>query len=345
MSDERYIQRCFQLAKLGAGHVSPNPLVGAVLVHAGKIIGEGWHQQYGGPHGEVNCIRSVSPENQALIPLSTLYCNLEPCSHFGKTPPCADLILQHKIPKVVVSNTDPNPLVAGKGLAKLRANGVEVIEGMLEAEGLWLNRSFFTWILACRPFVCLKWAQSADGFIGKTDARIPISSPMALRLVHRWRSELDAILVGTHTAVLDNPKLDARHYSEKKPLRIAIDVQGKIPETHHLLDDSGATWIFGKDRSDDEGDFKNTRFFPLEGQLSIPDLLEKLKQANRASLLVEGGANLLNQFIQNGIWDEIRVVENNQRLGEGVSAPKLPADAVLKDQFQLETDQVRIFAR
>jgi len=351
MNDELYIRRCFQLASLGAGSVSPNPLVGAVLVHEDKIIGEGWHQKFGQPHAEVNCINAVLPENRPHIPYSTLFCNLEPCAHYGKTPPCSDLILAHKIPRVVVSNTDPNPLVSGKGLEKLQQAGVEVKSGILEADGHWLNRSFFTWIIQKRPQVILKWAQTQDGFIGKKEQRTAISSPAALRLVHQWRANSDAILVGTQTAVLDNPKLDVRHFYGKKPLRITLDLEGKIPFTHHLLDDSTETWIYGIERSRAESPpgktqaFEQTRFLPIDSVEWIPTVLEALTFENRASLLIEGGSNIIEQFLENQFWDEIRVIENKQQLGDGVMAPKFPSDAVLKTEFKVGDDMVRIFAR
>ncbi|MBV6442588.1 MAG: bifunctional diaminohydroxyphosphoribosylaminopyrimidine deaminase/5-amino-6-(5-phosphoribosylamino)uracil reductase RibD [Haliscomenobacteraceae bacterium CHB4] len=342
MNDEQYLRRCFDLALLGNGCVSPNPMVGAVLVYEDRIIGEGWHQKYGEAHAEVNCIRSVAPDNQRLIPYSTLYCSLEPCFHFGKTPPCVDLILEQKIPRVVISNRDPNPKVAGQSLAKLQAAGVEVISGILEAEGRWLNRAFFTWIAKHRPYIILKWAQTGDGFIGKPGERTPVSGPAALRLVHRWRSETDAILVGSTTAVTDDPRLDTRLYFGKNPLRIAFDRMGQIPADHHLLDDSTETWIFGKKR---EGVFSKTKFIPAEDKVPIDNLLEKLYKANRATLLVEGGANVLTQFLESGFWDEIRVIENVRRMGSGVTAPKVPADAILKEQFILGDDTVQIFAR
>ncbi len=343
MNDELFIQRCFDLARLGLGSVSPNPLVGALLVHEGKIIGEGFHQRWGEAHAEVNCVRAVSPENQYLIPYSTLFCNLEPCAHFGKTPPCTDLILEQKIPRVVVSNTDPNPLVAGKGLARLQKAGVEIKQGVLEEQGSWLNRSFFTWITENRPHVVLKWAQTADGFLGKKDARTAISGSTALRLVHRWRAECDAILVGSNTALLDDPRLDVRHYFGEKPLRIVLDTQGKIPPSHHFFDDSAETWVYGNSMKGKS--FSNTKFISSGDRILIPNILEALKIADRAILLVEGGANLLNQFLESGDWDEIRVIQNKQRLGEGVSAPQLPANVIMKEQFQVEDDMVRIFTR
>ena len=354
MNEQPFMRRCFDLARLGVGSVSPNPMVGAVSVHEGRIIGEGWHQKYGKAHAEVNCVASVSPENQRLLPYSTLYCSLEPCFHFGKTPPCVDLILEKKIPRVVVANTDSNPHVAGKSLEKLRAAGVEVVSGILEEEGHWLNRTFFTWITKRRPYIILKWAQTADGFIGRPGERTAISGPAALRLVHRWRSEADAILVGSATAVVDNPRLDTRFYFGKKPLRVVFDRHGKIPAGFHLLDDSAETWVFGPERSrihpsDDfessDESFKQTKFFPTEGKVLIPNLLEQLAQTNCATLLVEGGANVLNQFLENGLWDEIRVIENGRRLGGGLPAPNVPEGAILKEQFRIGEDVVRVSIR
>lgn len=344
MNDAHYIRRCFDLARLGAGRVSPNPMVGAVLVFNDHIIGEGWHQRWGEAHAEVNCIQSVSPQNLSLLPHSTLYCNLEPCSHHGKTPPCVDLILKHAISRVVVSNVDPNPLVAGKGIAALKNAGVATTNGVLEAEGHWLNRSFFTQIAQKRPYIILKWAQSADGFMGLIGERSPISGPATQRLVHRWRAECDAIMVGTTTALLDNPRLDVRHFFGKNPLRVAIDTQGKIPTSHHLLDGSTATWIFGEIGNEVTLP-PLISIIPAAGVVPIQRILEALHTANKASLLVEGGAKLLFQFIAQDLWDEIRVIENTRRLGEGVAAPTLPKAVGLKEQFVVANDTLRIFAR
>lgn len=341
MNDEQFMRRCFELARLGAGKVSPNPMVGAVLAHEGKIIGEGWHKRWGEAHAELNCLNSVAPENQHLVPHSTLFCNLEPCSHFGKTPPCADLILDKKIQRVVVSNADPNPLVAGKGLARLRGAGIETLTGVLEEEGQWLNRIFFTWIMEQRPRIILKWAQTADHFLGKQGERSTISSPAALRLVHRWRAECDAILVGTTTAILDNPRLDVRHYFGKNPIRIVLDAQGKIPAAHHLLDGSTETWVFGAAKKL----VGQTKFFPVGEKVPLTQILETLRDANCAALLVEGGANVINQFLELGLWDEIRVLENPLRLQKGIAAPQIPANAVLKEHFQIGEDDLRIFVR
>jgi len=339
-----YIRRCFDLAHFGAGQVSPNPMVGAVLVHEGRILGEGWHQRWGEAHAEVNCIGAVLPEDRHLIAQSTLYCSLEPCFHFGKTPPCVDLILENKIPRVVLANVDPNPKVAGQSMAKLRAAGVEVLSGVLEAEGRRLNRAFFTWIVERRPYVILKWAQSSDGFLARSGERTAISGPAALRWVHRWRSEADAILVGTTTAVTDNPRLDARLFGGKNPLRVVLDVHGKIPATHHLLDGSIPTWVYGKMGTQHGG---ATVWKPAKGRVLIPNLLKDLAADHRAILLVEGGADVLQQFLgEGGCWDEIRVIENQTlRLGRGVAAPTLPADAQPMGMQQLGEDVVRFFER
>lgn len=336
------MRRCFDLARLGAGRVSPNPMVGALLWHEGRIIGEGWHRRFGEAHAEANAVRAVSPDNQRLIPHSTLYCSLEPCFHHGKTPPCVDLILREKIPRVVVACTDPNPLVAGQSIAKLRAAGVEVTAGVLEAEGRALNRPFFQWIRTGRPYVILKWAQSRDGYLGRAGERTAISGPAALRLGHRWRAEADAIIVGATTAIVDNPRLDTRHYFGPSPLRIALDRGGKIPAAHHLLDDSAETWIFGPERP---GVWTNTRFFPQKEAALIPLLLEKLAAARKAILLVEGGADTLQRFLDAGLWDEIRVLENVRFLSQGIPAPRVPEGAILLENRLLASDTLFQFAR
>lgn len=342
MNDECYMRRCFELAQRGAGCVSPNPMVGALLVCDGKIIGEGWHHAYGKAHAEVNCLDAVKPEDQHLIQDSTLYCSLEPCSHFGKTPPCADLILQKKVPRVVVSNIDPNPQVAGKGLAKLREAGVAVSEGVLAAEGRWVNRFFFTWISRHRPFVILKWAQSRDGFLGKEAEKTAISGPVVQRLVHRWRAESDAILVGANTARVDNPRLDVRHYFGKNPLRVLLDGSGTVPVEQHLLSDSAPTLVFGPIRPKVPG---NKTFFPSETQASLSSVLDVLQTKKCATLLVEGGAQVLNQFLALGLWDELRIIENPSRIGEGIEAPRIPVGAIEREEYCLGTDVISIFSK
>lgn len=335
-----FMQRCFDLARLGAGEVSPNPMVGAVLVYDGKIIGEGWHQRYGSAHAEVNCIASVKPEDRALIPDATLYCSLEPCFHFGKTPPCVDLVLQKGIQSVVVSNLDPNPLTAGKSLKKLEAAGVKVVTGILEQEGQYLNRAFFTWITEKRPYIILKWAQSMDGYIGRPGERTPVSEAPALRYVHRLRAASDAILVGTNTALTDNPRLDTRFYPHTRaPLRIVYDRAGKISNSSHLLDDSVDTWVAGPVR---EGIFQRTVFIESK---SIPDLLERLKAANKATVLIEGGPTTHEKWISANYWDEIQIIQSAKLLGNGIIAPRLPSGVNLREKIEIGNDKVLIFTK
>jgi diaminohydroxyphosphoribosylaminopyrimidine deaminase / 5-amino-6-(5-phosphoribosylamino)uracil reductase len=340
--DIQMMQRCFALARRGIRAVSPNPMVGAVLVHQNRIIGEGWHQAWGQAHAEVHCLASVKPADQPLVRHATLYCSLEPCSHFGKTPPCADLILNHHIPEVVVSNTDPNPIVAGKGLDKLQQAGVMVRSGLLQEEGAWLNRAFFTWITQKRPYIILKWAQSPDGFLGKPDKRTNITGAATQRMVHRWRSEVDAILVGAGTAVTDNPKLDVRHYFGRAPLRVLLDGNGRVPKESHLLADSEPALVFGRART---GLPPQKTMMATAGSVALTQVLEQLRQQNCATLLVEGGAQVLQQFLDAGLWDELRVLTGDRYLHTGVAAPRLPAEARLREQYRLAADQVCIYRR
>ncbi len=340
--DELFMQRAFDLAELGAGKVSPNPLVGAVIVHEGNIIGEGWHDYYGGPHAEVNAVQSV--KNKTLLPHATLYCTLEPCFHVGKTPPCVELILAHNIKKVIVAVQDINPLVAGKSIEKLKEMGVEVQVGVLAGQFLPQNKVFVHWMMhqAQQPYIILKWAQSRDGFIGRKGERVAISDPVTRRLVHRWRSECDAILVGTQTALADNPQLDTRYYTGKNPLRIVIDFEGKMPLTHAILDDSTPTWIIGKTRL---GNWKQTIFKPFSRENLLHELSTALAQDKKASLLVEGGAELIQSYIDLGLFQEIRMIENEQILGSGIRAPKsnqgLP---VLKEEW-IGKDKIRFYEK
>ena len=335
---ELYMQRCLQLAQLGAGKVAPNPLVGAVIVHQNRIIGEGWHRFFGGPHAEVNAIREV--QEKALLKEATLYCSLEPCHHFGKTPPCVDLIIAHQLKKVVICNLDPNPLVGGKSIQKMRAAGIEVITGVLEKKGAWLNRFFFHWIRHHLPYVVLKWAQSSDGFISRSNARTPISSPSTQRMVHRWRSEMDGILVGTRTALIDNPQLDTRFYPTGRLTRITLDRHGKLPLDHHLLDDRHPTLIFGPPRT---GNWHSTAFIEFNRGDTIQQLLQRLQLKGISTLLVEGGTELIQSFLEAGAWQEIRVIQNHQQLSQGLKGPQLPPNLYRRESFQLHQDQINIY--
>lgn len=330
ISHEFFMQRCINLSQTGMGAVAPNPMVGAVLVHEGKIIGEGFHRVYGQAHAEVNCILSVPDTLQSLIPVSTMYVSLEPCAHHGKTPPCADLIITHKIPKVVVGCVDTFSAVAGKGIQRMKDAGIEVITGVLEEACRQVNRRFFTFHEKKRPYIILKWAQSADGFIAPPDGRpVRISNTYTDRLVHQWRTREMAIMVGTHTALKDDPKLTARLWPGKQPLRIVVDRTLQIP-AHYQLHNAEAPTIFV---SEDKFDFS---------QNIIPQLLTRLHADNIQSVIVEGGANLLQQFIAGGMWDEARVITGRHTLGGGLQAPVLQ-HASLQEELEVQGDQISVF--
>lgn len=338
-TDQKYMRRALDLAALGTGWARPNPIVGCVVVHEKKIIGEGWHQKYGGPHAEVNALNSV--QDKSLLPHSRVYVTLEPCSHYGKTPPCADFLLQHGVQDVVICNTDPNPLVAGRGIQKLVDAGCKVHIGVLEQEGRELNRRFFTFQTQKRPYLVLKWAQSADGFIALPNYQpCQISGPLAKQLVHKWRTQEQAILVGTRTALHDNPQLNVRHWPGPAPLRIAIDKQLQLPTTHHLLDDSYPTLLYTlleKERT------THTEFITLPPDgIFLEHLLTDLYQRNVQSVLVEGGTVLLEALLQANLWDEIRVIKSPVKLAAGVKAPHLPAMPFTPRQH-LGDDEITIY--
>ncbi len=338
---EEYMQRCLQLAAKGLGNVSPNPMVGAVLVYENRIIGEGWHQKYGGPHAEVNCINTVKEADKNLIDRSCLYVSLEPCNHFGKTPPCSHLILEHKIPKVIVGCRDPFSLVNGKGIEHLRSNGVEVVEGVVEKNCRELNKRFFTFHQKHRPYIILKWAQTADGIIGKINAPLKISGPALNVLVHKWRTEEDAILIGTNTALIDNAKLTARHWPGKQPVRVVIDRELQIPESQHLFDQESATIIFNNKISKTEG--KNEWIELKNNADNLPEIISTLYKKNIQSLIVEGGSALLNSFIQAGLWDETIIITNTKMTsGIGVKAPILHSSELLC-RSKIDIDEVSIY--
>lgn len=344
MNDEFYMQRCFELALKGAGSVAPNPMVGAVLVFQDKIIGEGWHQQYGKAHAEVNCIHAVNEEDRKLIEHSTLYVSLEPCAHYGKTPPCADLIIQCKIPKVIIGCVDPFEKVDGKGIGKLKAAGIEVIEGVLEKEAKELNKRFFTFHTKQRPYVILKWAQTADGKIaGSNGERLLISNEYSNRLVHKWRSEEASIIVGTNTALLDNPELTTRLWQGYSPFRLIIDRNLKLPVDLKIFNQEVPTIIFNTIKQEET---ENLLYQQLNDDPNLlPQIMDALYQRNIQSVLVEGGAKLLLSFIEEGIWDEARVITNTAlKIENGLSAPVLNNDHQIFEQ-QLLTDKIEIFSR
>jgi len=342
--DQVFMHRCTELAKLGTGYVAPNPLVGAVLVYNEKIIGEGYHHQFGEAHAEVNCINSVAEENRQLIPESTLYISLEPCTHFGKTPPCTDLIIESKIKKVVVGSRDPFEAVDGKGIEKLRNAGVEVMFPVLEKACIDLNRRFFTFQQRHRSYILLKWAQTADAKISSgTAERLMISGDITNRLVHKWRSEEAAILVGTSTALLDDPSLNVRLWQGKDPIRLVIDMDLSLPSNLRIFDQSQPTIIFNSLKHQEGGKLSYYQI-TNEGDI-IPQILNACYQLNIQSILVEGGAKLLQSFIDIGLWDEARVITNTTLFaGGGLSAPVVDNAEVLA-QEQLLSDSISYFRR
>lgn len=321
---EIYMQRCLELAALGAGNVSPNPMVGAVIVHNNRVIGEGYHQQYGKAHAEVNAINNVLQNfNNAdkLLKQSVIYVSLEPCAHYGKTPPCADLIIKHQIPKVVIGCCDPFAQVDGKGIEKLQQAGIELITGILEQECRNLNKRFFTRVQKQRPYIILKWAQTANGYFAPNDgSQHWITGPESRQLVHKWRAEEDAILVGKNTARIDNPQLSTRLWPGKSPKRVVIDRNLDLSKDLHLFDNSVETIVFNALKFDFEGKVKYIaledfdRFVPqyIMFQLYLQDI---------QSVIIEGGAHTLNSFITEGLWDEARIFTGKTLLADGIKAP------------------------
>ena len=335
--DEKYMSRCIQLARNGFYGAAPNPMVGAVIVHQGRIVGEGYHIKCGGPHAEVNAIRSVrEPE---LLKDSTIYVSLEPCSHYGKTPPCADLIIEKGIPRVVVGCMDPFAKVAGRGIRKLQEAGLEVRVGVLEAECQALNRRFMTCQTLRRPCVTLKWAESSDGFmdIRREDDEKPFlfSTPYTQMLVHRLRACHQAILVGRNTALSDNPSLTTRLWPGRSPLRLVLDRRGCLPVGLKLFDGTAETRVY-IDASASEpvyGRCEGVACVRLDfGRNVLPQLLDDLYGLSVQSLLVEGGRRLLESFIQNGLWDDIYVEQSPVRLGQGVPSPAWPHGKVITER-------------
>lgn len=326
--DELYMLRALELAELGRGNVSPNPLVGCVIVKDNLVIGEGWHKKYGGPHAEVNAIEAV--QNKELLKGAVLYVNLEPCAHFGKTPPCADLIIKYPFKKVVIANTDPNPKVSGKGIQKLIDAGIEVVSGVLEKRGEILNRRFFTFISKERPYVILKWAQTADGFIAKEDYDSKwISNPFSRQLVHKWRAEEDAILVGTNTANFDNPKLTVRDWTGKSPLRIVIDKYLNLKRDLHLFDGSTMTLCYNFMKDEKQENLEHIKADPAKDIISF--ILQNLQERNIQSVIVEGGSQLLMSFIKEHSWDEARIFKSNKNFYAGIPAPSLKGEVTNKE--------------
>ncbi len=323
------MQRAFDLAKKGKGSVSPNPLVGCVIVHDERIIGEGWHQKYGEAHAEVNAVNSV--KDQSLLKASIVYVTLEPCAHQGKTPPCADLLVKHGVKKVVICNRDPFEQVDGKGIEKLKTAGIEVEIGLLEKEGLELNKKFFTFYQKKRPYVILKWAQTSDGFVARENFDSKwISNASSRKLVHKWRAEEDAILVGKNTVKYDNPKLDVRDWEGSDPVRVFIDRNQELDlKGLHLMDGSISTICYNTKKSAKE----TIEFVKLSNQGFINDLLTDLGKRKVQSIIIEGGSAVLSTFISQGFWDEARVFIGNSEFGSGIMAPQIIGEQICEEKI------------
>ena len=320
------MHRALELAQLGRGRVSPNPMVGCVIVHEDKIIGEGWHQKYGAAHAEVNAVKAV--RDQSLLSESTVYVTLEPCAHHGRTPPCADLLVRHQVKRVVIGVVDTNPLVGGKGIEKLQNEGIEVFSGVLEKECREMNVRFFTSIEKARPYIILKWAQTADGFVARKNFDSKwISNEHSRNTVHQWRAEEDAILVGTNTAQFDDPRLNVRGVEGENPVRIVIDKALKLDLGLKLFDRSQPTIVYNLKQDHQE---ENLTFVKLEKTAFLKQLLEDLYKRKIQSVIVEGGAGTLNSFIGAGLWDEARIFTAKTEFGEGILAPTLAGHEIQK---------------
>ncbi len=328
--DEYYMARCLDLARKGFGATAPNPMVGCVIVCGDRIIGEGYHRACGEAHAEVNALASV--KDPGLLTDSTLYVNLEPCSHFGKTPPCSGLIIEKMIPRVVIGSLDPNPLVGGKGIRQMEKKGIKVSSGVLEGDCLELNKRFFTFHLKKRPYILLKWARTKDGFIdrhrqeGEPEGVNWITGKEARQWVHKWRSEEQAILVGTRTAAIDNPELTVRNWKGRNPLRLVIDREGKLPDHLNVFNGEADTLVFTSKPKENRDRVKY--IIVPEGHDYITFLLDHLYDQEIQSLLVEGGAALFGSFIGAGLWDEARVFTGDRNFGKGIPSPELSAGPV-----------------
>lgn len=321
-----YMQRCLQLAAYGLGQVAPNPMVGSVLVYHNRIIGEGYHQSFGQAHAEINCLNSVREEDRNYISDSILYVSLEPCCHSGKTPPCTSAILKHQIKKVVIACRDPFALVQGKGIQLLRDAGVEVMEGVLEKEAIELNKRFICFHEQKRPYILLKWAESADGFIGKQNQEIQISNTFSKQLVHQWRSEEAAIWVGYLTAQIDNPRLNVRLTEGKNPIRIVYDRDLSLASDLFLFDRQQTTLHFHSLETK-----KQDRLY-IKPETWLQDILSELYQLGVSSVMIEGGQKLLQQCIDLGFWDEARVFTAHSYIQDGIRAPQLHNHQVVEEK-------------
>jgi diaminohydroxyphosphoribosylaminopyrimidine deaminase/5-amino-6-(5-phosphoribosylamino)uracil reductase len=324
------MKRCIELARKAIGNTSQNPMVGSVIVYDGKIIGEGYHKNYGDAHAEVNAIASVKDKN--LLSKSTLYVNLEPCSHFGKTPPCAELIIEHKIPKVVIGCVDTFLSVAGKGIQKMKDAGIDVVVGLLESESRELNKRFFTFHEKKRPYIILKWAESKDGYIAPKNQIEPfwMTSTESKKIVHKWRAEEDAILVGRITAEKDNPSLTVREVEGKNPTRIVIDEKLKLNEDLNLFNSESKTIVFNSIKSEKN---KINQFIKIDFNNLMEKMLNELYKLNIQSVIIEGGRTILQSFIDNNSWDEARIFTANRTLINGLKSPNIKGEIIYKKKI------------
>ncbi len=343
LQHEIYINRCLELAQNACGNTSPNPLVGSVIVYKDTIIGEGYHQKYGEAHAERNAINNV--RDKSLLPQSTLYVNLEPCAHFGKTPPCADFIIENKIPKVVIGCGDPFKQVAGEGIRKLKEAGVEVIMDVLREKCLHINRRFFLYHLEKRPYIILKWAQTFDGFLAREDYSSKwISNPYSRLLTHKWRAGEDAILVGTNTVIYDNPQLTSREMRGKNPVRIILDKTGRIPLDYNVLDGKVKTIVLTSNVKSSKTPNLEFAYIDFDKNTFMQQLMLFFYEQKYLSVFVEGGGALLNAFIENNMWDEARVFSSAVNFTTGIKAPKLPKH-FLAEAYMVKNDNLMIFKK
>ncbi len=341
---EKYLKRCIELAKNGLGTTYPNPLVGSVIVYENQIIGEGWHQKAGESHAEVNAIRSV--KDKSLLSKSTIYVSLEPCSHFGKTPPCSDLIIANKIPNVVIGTVDPNEKVAGKGIQKLLEPGINVTIGILEAECLDLNKRFFTFHQKKRPYIILKWAETADVFIAPKikDEQKPvwITNQYSRQLVHKWRSEEQAILVGTQTVFDDNPILNVRDWKGNQPIKIILDRKNRLDERLAVFNSNKKTIIISEAKKDFKNENCLSEIINFDGNIAN-EICNVLFKSDIQSVIIEGGARTLQTFIDANLWDEARIFKGKNSFKNGIKAPIFSGNfiseqAILNDRLLIYTN-------
>ena len=332
------MQRCLEIAQKGAGNVSPNPMVGSIIVYKDKIIGEGYHEKYGDSHAEINAINSV--ETKSLLQYSTLYVNLEPCAHFGKNPPCCNLIIDYKIPRVVIGCIDTFPEVSGKGMERMKNNGIDIKLGVLESESRELNKRFFTYYEKKRPYIILKWANSKDGFIAPKEQseHFWMTCTESKKIVHQWRAVEDAILVGRNTAEKDNPSLTVREIEGNHPIRIVIDKDLKLSNALDLFNSQAETIIFNSIKTKE---INSNVFLKVNFNKLITNILKELYNRKIQSIIVEGGARTLQTFIDRNMWDEVRIFTANEILFDGVRAPKIEGKII--SEKKIKDDVLKIF--